>query len=201
MGVSYTTNVKDIIADIQFGARETRPATVRALNRTIDQVKVRASREVRTAGYKLKISDIKAAIGIERASAARLRANARASGRPISLIKYNARQVGAGVSVDVLNGRKTIAHAFIANSKAGTKQVFVREPGAQHRKVIRNGKPVWSALPIRKLFGPSIPDALLNEAVSTALQQYMGERFVVNFEHEHEWLSKRLARRAAVTSD
>lgn len=201
MKLVVTSNVQDIIKELKAGAAETKPAVVRALNRTIDQVKVRASREVRSAGYKLKASDIKNAISINRASPSRLRADAVASGRPIPLIKYNARQVGAGVSVDVLNGRKVVAHAFIANSANGTPQVLMRAPGAKHKKIMKNGKAVWTALPIKKLFGPGIPDALANKAVAQAMLDLIAERFPIILEHEHAWLSKRLARKRAVPTD
>ncbi len=192
MQLTVTTNIQKVIDDLNAAARETRPAVVRALNRMIDQVKVRASREVRSAGYKLKAADIKNSIKINRASSGQLKATAIASGRPIPLIKYNARQVGAGVSVDVLKGRKVIAHAFIARTANGGQQVFVREPNAKHKKVVKGGKTQWSALPIRKLWGPSIPDALANKAVEKALIELIHERFPVILQHEHDWLQKRL---------
>ncbi len=201
MQFSYTSNVNDVIAELNAAAAETRPAVVRALNKTMDRVKVRAAREVRDAGYKLKISDIKPAIRINRASSGRLRADAIASGRPIPLIKYNAKQAGDGVSVDVLNGRKVIAHAFIGTAPNGSKQVFVREPGAVHKKVIKNGKVQWSGLPIRKLYGPSIPDSLANKAVAEAIIQLIGDRFPAILEHEHAWLVKRLSKKAALPDD
>ena len=192
MQFSYTSNVQDVIKELNAAAAETRPAVVRALNKTMDRVKVRAAREVRDAGYKLKISDIKKAIRINRATSGRLRADAVASGRPIPLIQYNAKQVGAGVSVDVLNGRKVVAKAFIATTPSGSTQVFIREPNAIHKKVVKGGKTQWSALPIRKLWGPSIPDALANKAVGQALIQLINERFPLILQREHSWLQKRL---------
>jgi hypothetical protein len=201
MKFSYTSNVQQVIKDFQAGKAETKPAVVRALNRTIDQVKVRSAREVRAAGYKLKISDIKNAIRISRASTSRLRADAIASGRPIPLIKYNARQIGAGVSVDVLNGRKVVAHAFVANSANGTPQVLIRKAGAKHKKVVKNGKVRWTALPVQKLFGPAIPDAMGNKVVAQAIIDLITERFPIILEHEHQWLAKRLARKRAVPTD
>lgn len=201
MKLVVTSNVEQVYKDFRAGKEETKAAVVRALNRTIDAVKVRSAREVRDAGYKLKIGDIKAAIRISRASTSRLRADAIASGRPIALIKYNARQIGVGVSVDVLNGRKVVAHAFIANSANGTPQVLIREKNAKHKKVIKNGQARWTALPIKKLFGPSIPDAMANQIVAKAIMDLINDRFPVILEHEHQWLSKRLARKRAVPND
>jgi hypothetical protein len=200
MRFSYTSNVKDVIRELDAAGKETRPAVVRALNKTIAQVKVRASREVRTAGYKLMAADIKKAIDVQRANSGRLTARAIASGRPIPLIKYNARQVGAGVSVDVLNGRKVVAHAFIAKTANGP-QVFVRAVGAKHKKVSKGGKVQWSALPITRKYGPSIPDALANKAVEAALIALISERFPIILAHEHAWLNKRLTRKPPVPTD
>jgi hypothetical protein len=201
MELTYKTNVADVIAQLDAAASDARPAVVRALNRIIAKVKVRGARYVRAAGYKLKISDIKGAIRLDRASGSRLKASAIASGRPIPLIKYNARQVGTGVSVDVLNGRKTIAHAFVANTANGSKQVFVRRPDAKHRKVVKGGKARWSALPINKKYGPSIPDALANKAVERALVELIEQDFPATLAHEHEWLRRRLARAPANPTD
>jgi hypothetical protein len=195
MKFQSTTNVRDVIAELEAAGREAVPAVVRALNKTVAQVKVQAAREVRDAGYKLKISDIKSAIRVRQASSGRLRADAVASGRPISLIRYGARQVSSGVSVEVLHGRKVILGAFIAKGKGGSPQVFVREASAVHKKVIKNGKAQWSALPIRKLYGPGIPDAMASKAVETALVALINERFPSILQHEHAWLAKRLARR------
>ena len=201
MKITVTTNVKDVIDELNMAADTMRPAVVRALNKVAASVKVRGAREVRDAGYKLKISDIKKAIKINRASSGQLRASAVASGRPIPLIQYNARPVGSGVSVDVLNGRKVIAHAFVANTSNGSKQVFLRDPKAKHKKIVKNGKAQWTELPIRKLFGPGIPDAMANQAVSKAIVDLITERFPIVLEHEHEWLSKRLPRLKAEPTD
>lgn len=194
MQFHYKTNVQDVIRELDAARREARPAVARALNRMIDQVKVRAAREVRAAGYKLKISEIKETIKLDRASASVLRAAAKASGRPLALAKYGARQTAKGVSVDVLNGRRVIAHAFIATDTNGGKQVFVRKPGSKHRKIVKNGKAIWTQLPIEKKWGPSIPDALKNQAVERALLSLIDERFPAILAHEHAWLKKRLDR-------
>jgi len=200
MKFSYTTNIQSVIDDLEAGAKVTVRAVVNALNRTIAQVKTRASREVRAAGYKLKAADIKAAIRVTKASSGRLRADATASGKPIPLMKYSAKQGPGGVSVDVLNGRKVIAHAFIAQTKNGP-QVFVREAGGKHKKVMKGGKAVWSSLPIRKLYGPSIPDSLASKAVEASLIALINERFPAILAHEHEWLNKNLDRKPPNPAD
>jgi hypothetical protein len=200
MKLTVTTNIRDVIDELNAASRETRPAVVRALNKVIAKVKTRAARNVRDAGYKLKIADIKKAIQIKGATSGRLRADALASGRPIALIKYGARQVSKGVAVNVLNGRKVIAHAFVANTSNGP-QVFEREPGGKHKKVVKNGKVQWSGLPIRKLFGPSIPDALANKVVAQAIIDLINEDFPKQLEHELTWLRTGLSKRTPPTDE
>ena len=200
MKFSHTTNIKDVIDELNAAAKETRPAVVRALNKMVAQIKVRSARAVRDAGYKLKISDIKKAIRINRANSGRLRADAVASGRPIALIKYGAKQAPTGVAVDVLNGRKIVSHAFVANTANGL-QVMLREPGGKHKKVIKNGKAQWRGLPIRKLYGPSIPDGMASKAVAQAMATLITERFPVILEHEHAWLLKRLPKQSPLPAE
>jgi len=164
---------------------------VRALNKMIDEVKVQAARAVRDAGYNVKIAEIKRGIRVRYAAPGRLRAEAVASGRPIPLINYGARETSKGVSVNVKSGRKLIPGAFIATMPSGHKGVFVREADAKHRKMVNARKPGWHALPIRELFGPSVPDGLANDAVERTLRQLIVDRYPVLLEREVRWLQRR----------
>ncbi|MDR3414208.1 MAG: phage tail protein [Formivibrio sp.] len=162
-------------------------ALPRALNKTASQAKVQASREIRNAGYGLKVSEIKKAIAIRRANRSDLVASVYASGRPIALINYNARQTKAGVTVSVKNGRKLIRGAFIATMPSGHTGVYERV-GSGHKKVMHNGAAQWRGLPIKELFGPSIPSAFMNETVQNALVTAIRERFPRLFAHEIAYL-------------
>jgi hypothetical protein len=166
-----------VIADQQRKHKGVRSVAVpRALNKMIDQVKTSSAREVRDAGYKLKVGDIKKGLRIQRATASNLTAKVVASGRPIPLISYSARQTAKGVSVDVLHGRKVVAHAFVATMPSGHKAVMVRM-GTTHKKKHKNERALWTGLPIKQLFGPSVPDGLANAAVQQALQRFVLEKF------------------------
>jgi hypothetical protein len=162
-------------------------ALVRALNKTADQVKVQASREIRAAGYGLPAAKIKKAIAIDRAGASTLVATVRATGRPIGLINYGARQTKAGVSVQVKNGRRIINGAFIATMPSGHKGVFYRK-GAKHKKV-GTGRSAWHGLPIDELFGPAIPSAFMNQVVQDALVAAVHDKFPDIFRRELTFLS------------
>lgn len=166
-----------VIADQRRNTRAVRDVAVpRALNKMIDQVATASAREIRATGYKLKISDIKKGLKKARATPNALTARVTASGRPIALMAYGARQTGKGVSVDVLNGRKVVTHAFIATMPNGHKQVLVRV-GKTHQKKRKGAGTQWSGLPIKALFGPSVPDGLANAAVQAALQRLVTEKF------------------------
>jgi len=172
-------------------------AMVRALNKMADQVKVASAREVRKAGYNLKIGTIKDAIRVKRAGQGNLKATVVASGKPIPLVQYAARETARGVTVNVQKGRKVIAGAFIGTMPSGHRGVFVREQGGKHKRVNRGGKISWHQLPIRELYGPSVPDGLANKAVQDALQQLIAEKFPAILEREHAWLARSLSKRSS----
>ena len=189
--VNVRSNANNVVLDFLSAARDMPDATVRALNKMADQTKVASSREVRDAGYNLKIGAIKKGIKVRRASKSDLKATVIGSGRPVPLIQYGARPVAKGVSVSVLKGRKVIAGAFIATMPNGHKGVYVREAGAKHKKVAQGKSSSWHALPIRELFGPSVPDGLVGKAVQQALQSMISERFPLLLEREHAWLRRK----------
>ncbi len=154
-------------------------AKVRALNKIAAQAKVAASKEIRAAGYNMKAAAIKQKITIKRASSGNAVVVIKCSGRPIPLIAFSARENSTGVSVSVKHGRKLIKGAFIATMPSGHQGVYVRV-GNQHKKI--NGK--WHGLPIKELFGPSVPAAFGNEIVQAALAKLVREKFPTILEHE-----------------
>jgi hypothetical protein len=158
-------------------------AIMRAVNKTADAAKTATSREIRAQGYNIKAAAISKSLHIRRATRHDLEAVIEVTGKPIPLINYGARQVGRGVSVQVKNGRKIIPGAFIATMPNGHRGVFVRV-GKGHKKVMRGGRAVWSGLPIRELWGPSIPTAAANEAVQSALASTIRDKYARLLAHE-----------------
>ncbi len=155
-------------------------AKIRALNKVAAQAKVAASKEIRAAGYNMKASSIKNKLIIKRASNGNAVVQIKCSGRPIPLIEFGARETQSGVSVSVKGGRKVIRGAFIATMPTGHKGVYERS-GKQHKK---NNKGKWSGLPIKELFGPSIPAAFGNEIVQAVLVKLIREKFPTILERE-----------------
>jgi len=188
--VDVRGDMNTIIADMShMKADIADKATVRALNKTAAQVKTNAARQIRDVGYQLKVGTIKRALTINKASAGKLTATVIASGRPIPLMQYGARQTAKGVSVSVLNGRKVIQQAFIATMPSGHTGVFIRT-GNTHKKVVKRGRVQWSGLPIKELFGPSVPNGLANESVQQALQQLVEEKFPQILQQQIDYLNR-----------
>lgn len=179
-------DVKGIKASLTKYVGEQQKAVVRALNKTAAQAKTAASQEVRAAGYNIKASAIKKSFVIQRAKAGSLVVVLKATGRPIALINYGARQTKNGVSFQVKSGRQTLRHAFIATMSNGHQGVFERfGPAAiKGSKVVVNGKKRRPNTPIREKFGPSIPQSLANDAVEKALMAKIRQKFPQILRHE-----------------
>ena len=193
MRVDVRTDISKALKKIDVSKSGAKQAITRALNKTAVTARAQSAREIRAAGYGLKIGELKKAITIFRASPARLAAHIRASVRPIPLIRYRARQTASGVTVNVLHGRKTILHAFIATMPTGHKGVFVRVDTHAQAKAIESAiasrnRRVPSGkkhgLPIKQLFGPSIPSAFANKTVRAAMIRAIRERFPVVLQQE-----------------
>ena len=190
VNLSITSNVAGITAQLTRIVGEQQKAVVRALNKTAAQARTAASQEVRSAGYNMKASAIKKSFSISKATGKNLVVVLRATGRPIALINFQARQTKSGVSVNVKTGRKVLNHAFIATMKNGHKGVFERTGAARTKgaKVIKNGKRIRPNTPIKELFGPSIPSALANDAVERAIMKKIKEKFPLILASEINYL-------------
>jgi len=176
-------DVKGITTSLTRYIGEEQKAVVRALNKTAIQARTAASQEVRAAGYNIKASAIKSSFAIQKASRGKLVVTLKSTGRPIALINYGARQGKNGVSVQVKAGRSVLRHAFVATMQNGHRGVFERT-GKTHKKVMRNGKMIRSGLPIKELYGPSIPQSLANEAVNKAIMAKIRQKFPQILRHE-----------------
>lgn len=147
-------------------------ATIRALNKAAVNVRTASVAAVRKHRA-LSARAIRDGITIERASKVKLYSQLKVSGRPVSLKEYGARKGARGVSVLVTPGRRKLVHhhgntAFIADSIGG--HVFAREGQAR--------------LPIRKLFGPSLPSTFTQDAVRRVWTDKAAEAMVKRMAEE-----------------
>jgi hypothetical protein len=150
---------------------------MRALNRTADGLKTDAGRKIRER-YSVTLKALSPAFSIRRATTADLVARVSASGRPLPLIGFAARQNKRGVSVAVRKGsRKTLAHAFIARMPSGHVGVFMRRGKAR--------------LHIDEKFSVSVPGMFGAKEVQAALEGLVRARFDKEMDHNIQFMVSR----------
>lgn len=164
------TEVKRWATDVQ--KRKVPTAAARAINKTLTNVRTEASKQIRKERA-LSASTVKDALTIRRATKLLLFGEVIASGRPIPLKEYQARETRAGVTVKVTPGkRKLVKHA-------GNKGFIVHKIG--DHVFARTGK---ERLPIKKLYGPSIPATFIKQRVLDVLDRVAGESWQKRFAEE-----------------
>lgn len=147
-------------------------AAARAINKTLGNVRTESVSQIRKERA-LSAKTVREALALQRASRARLYGALIASGKPIPLRDYQARQTKRGVTVRVSPGsRKLVVHA---GNKAFELQKFGKHVYA------RVGK---ERLPIKKLFGPSIPSTFLKDKVVAAMDKVAGSNWPKRFAEE-----------------
>jgi|GEM_PF-970512 len=185
----------------------------RAVNKTLAGVGTDSADEI-SKEITAKKSAIKKTFRATRATVTNLTAKFECTGRPLLLSEYSVRQVQKGVSVQVKRkgeGRKVLAHAFIAPGKhSGKKIVFMREfkgggtsvkSGIQEAMgrmgYVFNRKtqvyfpvaalPRQYRYPIKAKYGPRVPDILSNQPVMARVLDKAGERLHKNMQHELQY--------------
>lgn len=147
---------------------------VNALNRTMTNMATNINREVR-ARYNIKAADIKETLVKKRATPSDLSASVKAKGGVIGLDHFKVlpkkpqpkRKSPIKAAVKKESAKK-LPGAFVAD-KSGLK-VFVRNTKKR--------------LPIRRLYGPSIPQMLKNNVVKSEIQTKAEDMFQQRLIHE-----------------
>lgn len=163
-GVSVANDAAAFRASVErMKSQEMNRAIAIALNRTADGVQAEAIRRIRET-HKIQAQVVRRAFVIRRAYAGRLQSMVYASGRPLNLIGFGARQTKKGVTVDVKGTRKLIPGAFIATL-----------PNNSYRGVFsRKGK---ARFPIKALTTVSVPGLFKRDIASQALAGVATDRF------------------------
>lgn len=166
--------VEDIERRLGSFSRKAPNVLSNAINRAVTNVNSNVKKEVRKE-YIIKAADIQRTLKVTKATKSNLKGEVKSIGSPIGLDKFkvtpktvNPRRktpIKAGVKKGNL---KKLLHAFVADVN-GTK-VFEREGRAR--------------LPIKKLFGPSVPQMLRNEDVRTVIEREGQQTFLNRSNHE-----------------
>lgn len=168
--------------------REVNKAAGAAMQRTAVTVRKEADQGIRK-GLNLKSSAVKANLRIGRPFGnARLVRDVEASGKPIPLIQYGARETKKGVSFAVARGR-------------GNRKVYQRQgrkgfigtgklPGRVFVATAANPPGPRNA-PIKQVYGPSIPQYFVVRALQRRMTTVAGERWPIEFKRELEFRRRR----------
>lgn len=154
-----------------------RKAVPRAANSTNNKVAVTARKhtvsDLKNAmgqSTGLSSSGFRRALALRRSTLRTLTATITASGRPLPLIDFNARKGAKGVTAKAWGKRKQYKGTFIARMPNGKRGVFKR-----------SGK---KRLPIKELFGPSIPAVFLQDDIQRNLKRVINQNWRPTFERE-----------------
>src|SRR4029450_7935439 len=150
-----------------------------ALNDTAKNAQVEAAQVLRPM-MGLPSADLKAAMRIELARPDHLESAVIASGKAIPMIKFRPRERRPdGVTITVAGKAERYKRAFIATVKHGHVGVFERK-GRER-------------LPIRELYGPSIPGMLRRTDVLPVILDAMSKRLVANLMRQIDRRARREA--------
>ena len=145
-----------------------------AMNRAASNINKNVKKEVRKE-YNIKSKDVGSTLNVTRATRSSLGAEVRSKGSPIPLDRFK-------VSPKTVNPNRK-SPIKVAVKRDGLKKVL----GAFVLDI--NGKKVFertsdSRLPIRRLFGPSVPQMIGNEEVHEEIHQEGQKTFSQRVEHE-----------------
>lgn len=118
--------------------------------------------------YKVSNQAVMATIVIKYATPEHLTCMLSVRGRPLSVARFNARQVRAGVAVSIMSSRKTIKGAFL--------RTLTKKAGDDTYDVVfkRTGK---ERLPIKAIKTVDMPGMFSREEVLLALEKAVDAKF------------------------
>ncbi|MEX3625838.1 phage tail protein [Viridibacillus arvi] len=142
----------------------------RAINRAILSARTHTARKVREV-YKVKHGDIISTIRIKKAYGGDLHADMRSKDSPMPLMKFKPSQNRRGLRVSVKKGNsKQVRGGFIISPAQGGANAFIRKTGKR--------------LPVKGLYGPSIPQMIGNENIVDSTADKAQEDLEIRLDHE-----------------
>ena len=158
-------------------------ATVSTLNKTAEQARSEASRQIRVeynisvAGLKRKDKQGRNVLGFTRATAAKLKSAVIARGQGINLKYFGARQTTKGVSFAIKRkSRQRIPVAFGPDIPRLGGQVFRR---------LTNER-----LPIKMIFGPGVAAMLATKNINLRVRQFVANNYNRILKNEINYFTK-----------
>ncbi|WP_312117944.1 phage tail protein [Brevibacillus reuszeri] len=185
-----TTDIKQAIRQIRRLQDDASKALSSAMNRTIHGVGTEVTRKTKEI-FHVKTADVKGTIRFRKAEPSDLEASLTAHSKNLPLMRFKTnpgkvptRRPASTKSAVRRVGLTPVGGAFIAQMRSGYIGVFKRLRGSRHKKVTRNGKTYWSGLPIRELYGPSVPGMMGSRKVIQHVEQEAKRRMETRLDHE-----------------
>lgn len=167
--------VRDVQRRLGTVQRKAPNAIASALNRSLTKLTTSISKEIRE-GYHIKAADIKKTITKRNANANDLKGAIKSRGRVIGLDHFKKSKTKKVLKVAVKkNGLKPIKNAFIGD--ANGSKIFVRTTKKR--------------LPIKRLYGPSVPQMFKSREVKEKLAYEADLYFKNRLDHEINRLVER----------
>jgi Prophage minor tail protein Z (GPZ) len=184
--ITVKDNIDELLKELSiFNKQVIEQATVRTLNEAARTVQGRAAKAIaKDIGTAQK--NVTRRIHVKPARSNKLVSTVYPE-QPFSfrLAHFKPRQTKAGVSVAAWGKRKIYPHTFLAQVKAGDREiegVFVRKTKAR--------------LPIKQLWGPSIPKTFATDHITKQMESIARERFSTRMEHNlKHYEQRRIAKR------
>ncbi len=185
-------DVKAIMSDIKNGAKK---VLVTSINKTLTTVRVQAVARIGNE-LNLKAARIRKNITVKKANYSKISGAVIATGKPVGLINFAARQVQKGVSVKVKRSspRSLLKHAYIARGNGSEKtHVFWRAgrnkmPKAKKFLTGKISNAAWVnfgdryRMPAERLTGPRIEDIFAQPKVMEPLSIQANHLFLKNID-------------------
>ncbi len=181
--VDVMRDINRVTTDMRATQAELNRAVPRAMNWIGDRGRTAVSRAIRTR-YTVKAKAVNNALVVIKAKPGVFEVTIRAAGRPIAIINFSARQTKAGVTVNVMNGRKLFPHAFLAKMPTGHVGVYDRKPGTQLGK---RGKMILNRKIGKEFYGPSVPAMFSNKDMQSVITRVVDDNFSSRLTHELEF--------------
>lgn len=178
--ISIESDLKQLHKQLNNLEREAYPkAVARTLNRIIISTKAASSKHIAPL-MNAKQADIKRRIAEEKANQKRLWASIIASGSPLRLIAFKARQTAKGVVAKAWGIKKLYKHTFISPVKRGSSNnaVFVRK--TKH------------SLPIKQLWGPGVGQLFKQKENISKMKFVVSNRLSIEFKNNLQFYVSRL---------
>ena len=180
LNISIESNLKQFHKQLNELEKQAYPkAVARTLNRVASSAKVASAKHI-AQQMNAKQADIKRRMVEDKAYPRKLWVSIIASGNPLKLIAFKARQTTRGVVAKAWGVNKLYKHTFIAPVKHGSSNEAVYVRKTKH------------SLPVKQLWGPGIAQLFKKQENITIMQDTVRMRLSTEFKNNLQFYASRI---------